>query len=259
MNQGKKMIKNEKTMIIIPARMEATRLPGKPLMIIDNKPMIVHIWEKAIMSVADKVIVATDSDNIIEEIIKRGGQAIKTGSDHKTGSDRVYEALLKADLEGKYSHIMNLQGDIPTIDPNIINLAIEKIKKTNADIITFGKKITNKKDIKDPNVVKVATNLTALGSESPALYFSRSPIPYGKGNYYEHIGLYMYKRHALEKFILSSQTILEERESLEQIRALENNLKINIILIKDNIIGVDTIEDFRKAKKLIENQSKDKK
>jgi|TARA_B110000305_G_scaffold215229_1_gene252590 3-deoxy-manno-octulosonate cytidylyltransferase (CMP-KDO synthetase) len=258
-NQGKKMIKNKETMIIIPARMAATRLPGKPLMVIDNKPMIVHIWEKAIKSIADKVIVATDSDDIIKEIVGRGGQAIKTRTDHKTGSDRIYEALLKTELEGSYSYIMNLQGDIPTIDPNIINLAIEKIKKTDADIITFGKKITNKKDIEDSNVVKVATNLTTLGSESPALYFSRSPIPFGKGSYYEHIGLYMYKRHALEKFILSSQTALEERENLEQIRALENNLKINIILIKDNIIGVDTIEDFKKAKELIENQSKDKK
>ena len=139
------MIKNKETMIIIPARMAATRLPGKPLMVIDNKPMIVHIWEKAIKSIADKVIVATDSDDIIKEIVGRGGQAIKTRTDHKTGSDRIYEALLKTELEGSYSYIMNLQGDIPTIDPNIINLAIEKIKKTDADIITFGKKITNKK------------------------------------------------------------------------------------------------------------------
>ena len=252
------MIKNKKTIIIIPARMAATRLPGKPLMIIDNKPMIVHIWEKASQTLADKVIVATDSNAIINEIHKRGGVAVKTKSDHKTGSDRIYEALLKTDDSENYSYIMNLQGDIPTVKPELINLAIEKIKKTDADIITFARKITNKKDITDPNVVKIAIDFDRVGSESSALYFSRLPIPYGEGEFYEHIGLYMYKRHALKKFILSDQTKIEKRENLEQIRALENNLKINAILIKDNIIGVDTIEDFKKAKKLIENLLKDK-
>tara|TARA_Y100000590_G_scaffold364139_1_gene422316 strand:- start:70608 stop:71345 length:738 start_codon:yes stop_codon:yes gene_type:complete len=237
----------KKSIIIIPARIGSTRLKNKPLLDIDGKPMILHVWERAIKAKSDMVIVATDSEDILQIIKSNGGEAVLTSPNHKSGSDRVYEALQKIEnTHHQYDYIINLQGDLPNINTKIINIGLKEISKTSADILTYCSCIDNKEEIENKNIVKVAIGQNR--GELNGIYFSRSPIPHGAEIFYEHVGIYIYKRNALSKFISSKPTKLEITEKLEQLRALENNLKINLILIDDKIISIDTIDDLNRLK-----------
>ena len=237
----------KKSIIIIPARIGSTRLKNKPLLDIDGKPMILHVWERAIKTNANMVLVATDSKEILKVIKNNGGEAVLTSPNHQSGSDRIYEALQKIeDATCKYDYIINLQGDLPNINSKIIDLGLKKISKTTADILTYCRARDNEEEVWNKNIVKVAIGQNR--GELNGIYFSRSPIPHKAEIFYEHIGIYIYKRESLNKFISSSQTKLEIIEKLEQLRALENNLKINLILIDDKIISIDTIDDLNRLK-----------
>ena len=244
------MKNNNKTVILIPARIGSTRLPNKPLLKINGKEMILHVWENATNSIADDVIVATDSEDIHNLVQEHGGKSVITSQDHQSGTDRIYEAIQTCNIFGKYKYFMNLQGDLPNVPIEVINLGIKKIQETTSDILTYCRIIDNPEDIHNPNIVKIAIS-ELDNNEINAIYFSRSPIPNEADIYYEHIGIYIYKQHAIDKFITSKPTKLEKIEKLEQLRALENGLKINLILIDDIIISIDTMDDMRKLKKYL--------
>jgi len=248
------MNNNNKTAIFIPARIGSTRLPNKPLIKINGKEMILHVMENAKKSMADDVIVATDSEDIHNLVQSHGGKSIITSQEHQSGTDRIYEAIQKSDISNKYEYFMNLQGDLPNVSKEVINLGIKKIQETTADILTYCRVIDDAQDIQNPNIVKIAAS-ELNKNEINAIYFSRSPIPNRADIYYEHIGIYIYKRYAIDKFISLKPTKLEKIEKLEQLRAIENGLKINLILIDDIIISIDTIDDMNKLKKYLMDRS----
>lgn len=241
-----------KTSIIIPARYASTRLPGKPLIKINAKSIIQWVYEKAGQArQADEVVVATDDQRIFDEVQSFGGLVKMTSSEHKCGSDRIAE-LVKADPS--IDIVVNVQGDEPMIDPESIDKAILAIKSTDADISTLIREIKDPEEISNPNVVKCVVSKTGM-----ALYFSRSPIPYernkGKAPSYGHIGLYAYKSSSLLKMTGLEQTPLEMSESLEQLRALENGMRIMTVVVDYSPVGIDTAEDVEKFKKIVEKSS----
>jgi len=240
------------TIILIPARIGSTRLPRKPLLKINGREMILHVWDKAQNTKAEKVVVATDSQEIAEVLHKEGAEVIITNPSHQSGTDRIYEALNILDKEKSYEYIINLQGDLPNITSDIINLGIDNIRKTDADILTYCREIDNQIDVGNPNIVKIATHKEKNG-ELNALYFSRSPIPHGANIYLEHIGIYVYKRDALDRFVSMNPSNLETTEKLEQLRALGGSMKINLILIDDKIISIDTIDDVERLSNISDN------
>ena len=242
------MNNSTKSIILIPARIGSERLPSKPLLKIDGKEMILKVWENAQMSNADLVMVATDSIKIAEVLKKNNAKYFITQKLHLSGTDRIYEALETIDPDKSYKYVVNLQGDIPNIKSSIIDEGLEKIKGSDADILTYARKIDDQKDIINPNIVKIATNVKSRNNIE-AIYFSRSPIPHGAEVYYEHIGVYIYKREALDKFTSMEQSTLEKEEKLEQLRAIQNSLKINLILTDDKIISIDTVDDVERLKK----------
>jgi len=238
-----------KTGIIIPARYKSTRLPGKLLMQACGKPIIQWVWEKAVqVKSADMVLIAADSTEVYDAAKAFGAEAVMTSENCKSGSDRIAEAAQKyPELE----YIINVQGDEPMIAPECIEEAIRLIKEDkNADISTLAAKITDE-DLDDPNMVKCVFDINGY-----ALYFSRSKIPYernyGIAEFYKHIGIYGYKREALYKMTQLEQPQMERAESLEQLRALYNGMKIKTSIVKYNSIGIDTLEDFNAFKKLAE-------
>lgn len=243
----------DKIAIIIPARLASTRLPNKALANILGKTMIRRVYEKAMQVDGVKVFVACDNKEVLQEIENHGGVAILTDPNLPSGTDRVYAASKLIDED--FDVIVNLQGDLPNIDPAVINSAIEALKNSDADIATVASIITEKEEIKDPNVVKIAISFSEGDRKSGnALYFSRCPIPYDKNQsvpYYHHVGIYAYKREALEKFVALNPSILEKQESLEQLRALENNMKIAVQIVDSNPLSVDTREDLLSVIKLI--------
>ena len=184
------MNNNNKTVILIPARIGSTRLPNKPMLKINGKEMILHVWENAINSIADDVIVATDSEDIHNLVQDHGGKSVITSQDHQSGTDRIYEAIQKCNISGKYKYFMNLQGDLPNVPIEVINLGIKKIQETTSDILTYSRIIDNPEDIHNPNIVKIAIS-ELDNNEINAIYFSRSPIPNQADIYYEHIGIYI--------------------------------------------------------------------
>jgi len=240
------------TIILIPARIGSTRLPRKPLLKINEREMILHVWDKAQNTKAEKVVVATDSQEIAEVLHKEGAEVIITNPSHQSGTDRIYEALNILDKEKSYEYIINLQGDLPNITSDIINLGIDNIRKTDADILTYCREIDNQIDVGNPNIVKIATHKEKNG-ELNALYFSRSPIPHGANIYLEHIGIYVYKRDALDRFVSMDQSTLETTEKLEQLRALGGSMKINLILVDEKIISIDTIDDVERLSNISDN------
>jgi len=240
------------TIILIPARIGSTRLPRKPLLKINGREMILRVWDKAQNTKAEKVVVATDSQEIAEVLQKEGAEVIITNPSHQSGTDRIYEALNILDKEKSYEYIINLQGDLPNITSDIINLGIDNIRNTDADILTYCREIDNPSDVSNPNIVKIATHKEE-NDELNALYFSRSPIPYGADTYLEHIGIYVYKRGALDRFVSMDQSTLETTEKLEQLRALGGSMKINLILIDDKIISIDTIDDVERLSNISDN------
>jgi 3-deoxy-manno-octulosonate cytidylyltransferase (CMP-KDO synthetase) len=235
---------------VIPARMASTRLPGKPLADIAGTPMIVHVLRRAEAAGTGPVVVATDSEAIFACVEKAGGRAVMTRTDHVSGSDRIFEALASADPEGRCRIVVNVQGDLPTIDPADIRAAVAPLADAAVDIATLAAEIVRAEERTNPNVVKV------VGSPiSPdrlrALYFTRATAPAGDGPLYHHIGLYAYRRAALERFVALPPSPLELREKLEQLRALEAGMRIDVSLVGNVPLGVDTPEDLARARELV--------
>ena len=235
-----------KPVILIPARMESTRLPGKPLADICGKPMIVQVWLRAVKSALGPVIVATDSNAVRDAVEAAGGTVVMTRADHTTGSDRIAEALATYDPQRNFDCVINVQGDLPTIDPNIIRAVAAPLADADVDIATLACEIMEAHERTDENVVKAIG--TPVGTNRlRALYFTRATAPSGKGPLYHHIGLYGFKRAALERFVSLPPTPLEKRERLEQLRALENGMRIDIALVDTVPLGVDTADQLRRA------------
>ncbi|MDA9071416.1 3-deoxy-manno-octulosonate cytidylyltransferase [Candidatus Pelagibacter sp.] len=242
----------KKTLILIPARMAATRLPGKPLLQINNLSIVSHVFKRAEEANIGEVVVATEDQKILEEVLKNGGRAILTSSEHKTGTDRIFEAYKKLDIKN-IDYILNLQGDEPNINKeDIINLNNSMIKD-NVEIGTLAALIKENKILNNKNVVKVTTESKLKKNNFPtAINFSRDDISKNNENTYHHIGIYSYKTSTLEKFVNLAQTKNEIENSLEQLRAIDNKIKINVALAKSSPIGVDTEEDYLAIKKIME-------
>jgi 3-deoxy-manno-octulosonate cytidylyltransferase (CMP-KDO synthetase) len=241
-----------KTIVLIPARMAATRLPGKPLADIGGLPMIVQVVRRAAEAAVGPVVVATDSEAIQAAIEKAGGRAVMTRSDHPSGSDRIFEALNEVDIEGTADLVVNLQGDLPTIDPGAIRAALAPLADPAVDIATLAAEIRKDAERTNPNVVKVVgTPLDAAGSRLRALYFTRATAPHGSGPLFHHIGLYAYRRAALARFVALPPSPLEKREKLEQLRALEAGMRIDVSIVDTVPLGVDTPEDLEIARAML--------
>ena len=243
-----------KTLIIIPSRLSATRLPGKPLLKINGLSIISHVFKKAIEANIGEVYVAAEDQEIIDDVHKNGGQAILTQKNHKTGTDRIYEALNKI-ISSDIDLVMNLQGDEPLMNvDDIRNLHMQMIK-TKSELGTLASKILNESDYENQNVVKVITKKNLEIEKFPeAINFMRSSID-KINNVYHHLGIYCYRIDVLKKFISLDQSPNEIKNNLEQLRALDNNIKINVSLAKESPIGVDSEEDFVAIKKIMEYKS----
>lgn len=238
------------TLILIPARMSSTRLPGKPLADIAGKPMIVQVAERANKANLGRVVVATDHEDVANAVKAHGMEAVMTRPDHQSGSDRIYEALTLLDPDNRFDVIVNVQGDLPTIAPHEIAAALEPLENPDTDIATLGAEISVEDEKVNPNVVKIVGSPIGK-TRLRALYFTRATAPYGKGPLYHHIGLYAYKRKALQRFVSLQPSYLEKRESLEQLRALEAGMRIDAEIIETVPLGVDTIEDLEHAREMI--------
>ncbi|AGF74054.1 3-deoxy-manno-octulosonate cytidylyltransferase (CMP-KDO synthetase) [Bartonella australis AUST/NH1] len=237
-------------LILIPARMGSTRLPEKALAEIAGKPMIVHVAEQAEKAALGPTIVATDHEKIAEAVTARGHKCIITRLDHQSGTDRIYEALNSVDPERHYNTILNVQGDLPTITPDEIINALRPLENSLTDIATLGAKITEESEKTDQNIVKIIGTPIAK-NRLRALYFTRATAPYGSGPLYHHIGLYAYRREALERFVTLKPSSLEQREKLEQLRALEDNMRIDVEIINTIPLGIDTQRDLDKVRKIL--------
>jgi len=237
-------------LILIPARMASTRLPGKPLLDIAGEPMIVHVMRRAQVARLGEVVVATDSEVIAACVEKAGGRAVMTRADHASGSDRIFEALAVADTQRKSAIIVNVQADLPTIAPSDIAAAIAPLADPAVDIATIAAEITRAQERTDPNVVKLVG--TPVGERRlRALYFTRAAAPAGEGPLYHHIGLYAFRRPALERFVALPPSPLEQREKLEQLRALEAGMRIDATIVDSVPLGVDTPADLERARELL--------
>lgn len=242
-------------LILIPARMASHRLPGKPLADIAGEPMIVHVMRRAQAAQLGPVVIATDSEAIAACVEKAGGRAVMTRADHASGSDRIFEALAAADPERRAGIIVNVQGDLPTIAPADIAAAIVPLADPAVDIATLAAEISRPDEATNPNVVKVVG--TPIGERRlRALYFTRATAPAGEGPLYHHIGLYAFRREALTRFVGLAPSPLERREKLEQLRALEAGMRIDVALVDSAPLGVDTPEDLDRARTLLAASSR---
>jgi 3-deoxy-manno-octulosonate cytidylyltransferase (CMP-KDO synthetase) len=233
--------------ILIPARMAATRLPGKPLAQIAGRPMIAHVVDRAAAAGVGPVFVATDSAEIESAVVRAGGRAVMTRADHVSGSDRIFEALERVDPGAAAGIVINVQGDLPTLDPADIRAALTPLDDPAVDIATIAAEIRRPDERTNPNVVKVVG--TPLGRDRlRALYFTRATAPWGEGPLYHHIGLYAYRRTALAKFVQLAPSPLEKRERLEQLRALEAGMRIDVAIVGSVPLGVDTPQDLEIAR-----------
>ena len=239
-----------RTLVLIPARMAATRLPGKPLLDIAGLPMIVHVLRRAEAARIGRVAVATDTPEIAAVVNSHGGEAVMTRADHPSGSDRIYEALCKLDPAGKTEVIVNLQGDFPTIPPDNIGSVLAPLSDPEVDIATLAAEIHTEEESSNPNVVK-AVGYPLTAGRLRALYFTRATAPWGDGPRYHHIGLYAYRRAALERFVALPPSTLERQEKLEQLRAIEAGMRIDIALIETVPRGVDTPADLETARQIL--------
>jgi 3-deoxy-manno-octulosonate cytidylyltransferase (CMP-KDO synthetase) len=237
-------------LILIPARMASTRLPGKPLAAIAGVPMIVHVMRRAEAAGIGPVVVATDSADIAAAVDKAGGRAVMTRPDHASGSDRIFEALGKIDSAGAAKIVVNVQGDLPTLSPADLAAALGPLADGAVDIATLAAEIKVAEERVNPNVVKVVGTPVAP-SRLRALYFTRATAPTGDGPLYHHIGLYAYRRSALERFVKLKPSPLEQRERLEQLRALEAGMRIDVAIVDTVPLGVDTPEDLEKARAML--------
>ncbi len=237
-------------LILIPARMAASRLPGKPLADIGGVPMIVHVLRRAEAASAGRVAVATDSPEIAAAVEKVGGQAVMTRADHPSGSDRIFEALAILDPRRAVGVVVNVQGDLPTLDPADVAAAIAVLADPTVDVATLAAEIKGVEERTNPNVVKVVGS-PVTSTRLRALYFTRATAPYGDGPLYHHIGLYAFRRQALETFVALPPSPLERREKLEQLRLLEAGMRIDVAIVKSVPLGVDTPEDLAIARRVL--------
>jgi 3-deoxy-manno-octulosonate cytidylyltransferase (CMP-KDO synthetase) len=242
-------------LIVIPARLKATRLPDKPMADIGGEPMIVHVWRRAVEADCGPVVVATDAEAVRDAILEAGGEALMTLPGHPSGSDRVFEAVLARDPHRKLGAVVNLQGDLPTLDPALVRACLRALDEGDADIGTIAAEIVREEERTDPNVVKAVGTPIGDGSMLRALYFSRATAPYGDGPLYHHIGIYAYRRDALERFVSLPPSPLELREKLEQLRALEAGFRINVALVDTVPLGVDTPRDLERARELLQSRN----
>jgi 3-deoxy-manno-octulosonate cytidylyltransferase (CMP-KDO synthetase) len=240
--------------ILIPSRMAATRLPGKPLADIAGLPMIVHVLRRAEAAAVGPVVVATDSREIEAAVHKAGGQAVMTRPDHASGSDRIFEALGKVDPGGNAAIVINVQGDLPTLEKSDITAPLALLADPAVDIGTPAAPISRAEERDDPAVVKVVG--TPVGpSRLRALYFTRATAPFGEGPLYHHVGLYAYRRAALERFVKLPPSPLEQREKLEQLRALEAGMRIDVAIVGSAPLGVDTPDVLARARAMLSGRS----
>ncbi|MEN3930115.1 3-deoxy-manno-octulosonate cytidylyltransferase [Microvirga sp. W0021] len=240
-----------KPLVLIPSRLAATRLPNKPLADIAGDPMIVHVWRRACEADIGPVAIATDAEEIAEVVTKAGAQVVMTSANHTTGSDRIHEALQKLDPAREYDVVVNVQGDLPTIDPKAIAASIQPLDDTAVSIATLVAEIKVDEERSNPNVVKMVGTKLFAPNRYRALYFTRATAPYGDGPLYHHIGLYAYRRMALERFVTMSPSQLEIREKLEQLRAIEAGMRIDAMVVDDVPLGVDTPADLERARQII--------
>ncbi len=237
--------------ILIPARLASERLPRKPLAVIHGEPMIVHVWRRAMAADSGPVVVAAAESEIAEAIEAAGGHAVLTDPALPSGSDRIFEALQKIDPENEYDAVINLQGDLPSIDPAIVRTVLTPLADPDVDLATLVCEIRNDSERDNPNVVKAAVSFADGKRISRALYFSRSTIPSGAGPHYHHIGIYAYRRAALAEFVALPPGKLEQQEKLEQLRALEAGMRIDAALVDTIPLGVDTPADLERARELL--------
>lgn len=241
----------QRTLVVIPARMQASRLPGKPLAEIAGEPLIVHVWRRAMAAETGRVVVATDTEEIVAAVRKAGGEAVLTRADHASGSDRVFEAVNHVDPEGDFEIILNLQGDLPAMEPAIVRDCLAPLQDKGPQIATIAAVITTAENRDDPNVVKVVGTPTQVPRRLRALYFTRATAPAGDGPLYHHFGMYAYRRSALERFVSLRPSTLEKREQLEQLRALEDGMRIDVTLVDSVPVEVNTPEDLERARRII--------
>lgn len=245
------MAEQPRPIVVIPARMASTRLPGKPLADIHGTPMIVHVMRRALEADIGPVVVAAAEEEIAAAVRDSGGRAVLTRPDHASGSDRIFEALGVADPNGEFDSVINVQGDLPTIAPEAIRAALPPLAEAGVDISTLVVPIADAADRTNPNVVKAAVAFAPGKTIGRALYFSRAAIPWGEGPLYHHIGLYGYRRAALAAFVRLPPGILERRERLEQLRALEAGMRIAAALVDTVPLGVDTPADLERARAML--------
>jgi len=238
--------------VVIPARMASERLPGKPLADIHGTSMIVHVWKRAMEADIGPVVVACAEKEIADAITAAGGLAVLTDPNHPCGSDRVYEALQTIDPDNKYDAVVNVQGDLPTLDPLIVRKVFAPLGKAEVDISTLAAEITEPSEKANPNVVKVICAIEKGANVGHGLYFTRATAPWGEGPLYHHIGLYAFRREALNRFVNLAPGILERREKLEQLRALENGMRIDVALVDTVPFGVDTPADLERARGILQ-------
>ncbi|MBV9065918.1 MAG: 3-deoxy-manno-octulosonate cytidylyltransferase [Methylobacteriaceae bacterium] len=241
--------------IVIPARMVAERLPGKPLLDICGVPLVVHVWRRAREAELGPVLVATDTPEIARAVESAGGKAILTRAEHASGSDRVFEAVTAADADGRHDIVINLQADMPEITSRTVRAAVLPLADRAVDIGTVATKIGEPDLSKDPAVVKLIG--TSIGENRlRALYFTRAVAPWGEGDLLQHIGVYAFRRSALARFAALPRSALERRERLEQLRALEAGMRIDVALVNEAPIGVDTPADLQRARAYFEGKIK---
>lgn len=238
------------TLVLIPARMAATRLPGKPLLDIAGLPMVVQVLRRAQAAEIGRVAVATDTPEIAAAVTAHGGEVVMTRADHPSGSDRIFEALQTLDPDRKIETVINLQGDFPTIRPEQIGAVLGPLADPSVDIATLAAEIHTDEEATNPNVVKVIGSPRAK-DRLRALYFTRATAPWGDGPRYHHIGLYGYRRAALERFVALPPSPLEVREKLEQLRALEAGMRIDVGIVDTVPRGVDTPADLETARRVL--------
>jgi 3-deoxy-manno-octulosonate cytidylyltransferase (CMP-KDO synthetase) len=241
-------------LVVIPARMASIRLPGKPLADIAGEPMIVHVWRRAMEAEVGPVWVATDSAAIAQAVENSGGRAVMTRADHPSGTDRIHEALGKIDPGAVADIVVNVQGDLPTLEPGNVAAAVALLADRTVDIGTLAAEIVKDRERDDPNVVKIVGS-PAGSARLRALYFTRARAPFGDGPLYHHIGLYTYHRAALDRFVALPPSPLERREKLEQLRALEAGMRIDAAIVAAVPLGVDTPEDLETARAMLTNRA----
>jgi 3-deoxy-manno-octulosonate cytidylyltransferase (CMP-KDO synthetase) len=239
-------------LILVPARLASMRLPDKPLADIHGEAMIVHVWRRAMEAGIGPVVVAAAEPAIVAAIEAAGGRAVLTDPAHPSGSDRIHEALLRVDPEGRHDAIVNVQGDLPTIAPETIRASLEPLEAPEADIATLVAEIVRDEERANPNVVKAVLSMRDEARRiGRALYFTRATAPTGPGPLFHHIGLYAYRRAALTRFVALPPAPLERRERLEQLRALEADMRIDAIVVDAVPLGVDTPEDLERARQML--------